>query len=53
MNSGFIRLIHPTIRRTMSSEATFPVTASIRQKLTDAFQPTHLDVLNESHMHNV
>lgn len=32
---------------------TFPVTATIRQKLQEAFQPTHLDVINESAKHNV
>ncbi len=26
---------------------------SITQKLTDAFAPKHLEVINESHMHNV
>jgi stress-induced morphogen len=31
----------------------FPVTESIRQKLTAAFAPAHLEVINESHMHNV
>lgn len=27
--------------------------SQIRNKLTAAFQPTHLEVVNESHMHNV
>ncbi|KAG7352001.1 BolA-like domain containing protein [Nitzschia inconspicua] len=31
----------------------FPVTESIRQKLADAFHPQVLEVINESHMHNV
>ena len=31
----------------------FPIETSIRGKLTKAFSPTHLEVLNESHMHNV
>lgn len=35
------------------SSTSFPVTSSIRQKLTDQLKPIHLDVLNESHMHNV
>jgi BolA protein len=35
------------------SDASFPVTASIRDKLTKALHPLHLDVINESHMHNV
>jgi stress-induced morphogen len=33
--------------------SSFAVSASIRAKLTAAFEPTHLDVINESHMHNV
>jgi BolA protein len=28
-----------------------PVEASIREKLTEALQPTRLDVINESHLH--
>jgi stress-induced morphogen len=31
----------------------FPVGAAITQKLRETFQPTHLEVINESHMHNV
>ncbi len=27
------------------------VTATIHAKLTEAFQPAHLDVINESHLH--
>jgi BolA protein len=38
---------------TDDQSASFPVTASIRRKLTDAFQPAHLEVINESHLHNV
>ncbi len=30
-----------------------PVAAQIHQKLTQAFSPSHLDVINESHMHSV
>lgn len=30
-----------------------PVQARILAKLTDAFQPEHINVLNESHMHSV
>lgn len=29
------------------------VAAAIERKITDALAPTHLEVLNESHMHNV
>ncbi len=43
--------------RPMSSSNTpssFPVTSSIRHKLSTGLQPiTHLEVVNESHMHNV
>jgi BolA protein len=35
------------------SDASFPVMASIRDKLTKALNPVHLHVINESHMHNV
>lgn len=30
-----------------------PVEQTIRKKLTDALNPVHLDVFNESYMHNV
>jgi len=30
-----------------------PVETAIRSKLTDALKPLHLDVINESYMHNV
>eukprot|EP00545_Synedropsis_sp_CCMP1620_P001885 CAMPEP_0119003612 /NCGR_PEP_ID=MMETSP1176-20130426/667_1 /TAXON_ID=265551 /ORGANISM="Synedropsis recta cf, Strain CCMP1620" /LENGTH=118 /DNA_ID=CAMNT_0006955229 /DNA_START=103 /DNA_END=459 /DNA_ORIENTATION=+ len=33
--------------------SSFPVAASIESKLTEQLQPLHLQVLNESHMHNV
>lgn len=57
MHSTLYRLIRPTIRAMSSSTSeavvAFPVAAAIQQKLTDAFQPSHLDVINESYMHNV
>ena len=31
----------------------FPVAAAIHEKLTKAFEPTHLEVINESHKHKV
>ncbi|KAJ0394066.1 hypothetical protein P43SY_002167 [Pythium insidiosum] len=38
----------------MSSSSTDgPIAQRIRAKLADAFRPLHLDVLNESYMHNV
>ena len=36
-----------------SATPSFPVTEAIREKLTQAFQPQVLEVINESHMHNV
>lgn len=30
-----------------------PIETSIRKKLKQTFLPTHMDVLNESYMHNV
>jgi hypothetical protein len=54
MNPAPLRLITQIGRSMMSSSTpSFPVTSSIRQKLTDSLKPIHLDVLNESHMHNV
>mmetsp|Transcript_7654 Transcript_7654/g.10911 ORF Transcript_7654/g.10911 Transcript_7654/m.10911 type:complete len:175 (+) Transcript_7654:45-569(+) len=41
-------------RMMMSSQAIkFPIQQSIQTKLTNALNPIHLDVINESHMHNV
>uniref|UniRef100_A0A914DTU8 BolA-like protein 1 n=1 Tax=Acrobeloides nanus TaxID=290746 RepID=A0A914DTU8_9BILA len=37
----------------MSSTSTGPVSTTIRQKLTEFFNPTHLEVECESHLHNV
>lgn len=35
------------------ADAAGPVARRIRDKLQRAFEPAHLDVLNESYMHNV
>lgn len=37
----------------MEAASSRPVEASIRTKLTQALDPEHLEVLNESHMHAV
>lgn len=38
----------------ISSEIKYnPVECSIRKKLTETFKPFHLEVINESYMHNV
>ena len=42
-----------TSASTSKSEMEFPVNASITSKLSESFQPQFLDVINESHMHNV
>lgn len=42
------------LRTAMSAApAAGPIATRIREKLTEAFIPQHLDVLNESYMHNV
>lgn len=35
------------------SENTGPVATSIKKKLSTHLEPTHLDIIDESHMHNV
>ena len=35
------------------SDNSKPVEASIRKKLEETFVPMHMDVMNESYMHNV
>eukprot|EP00980_Cylindrotheca_fusiformis_P010347 scaffold2299_cov131-Cylindrotheca_fusiformis.AAC.34 len=47
------RLISQLGRTMSSSTSSLPVISSIRQKLTDNLKPIHLDVVNESYMHNV
>lgn len=37
----------------MSADAKFPVSAAITANLSATFDPSHLEVINESHMHNV
>ena len=37
----------------MASISNGPVATLIKQKLTDAFSPVHIDVINESNRHNV
>ena len=46
------RSLHQYGRR-MSAEAKYPVTAAIQTKLSTQLKPLHLQVMNESHMHNV
>ncbi|TDH67053.1 hypothetical protein CCR75_006932 [Bremia lactucae] len=40
-------------RRLIMTEIVGPMARRIQEKLTAAFLPSHLDVINESHMHNV
>jgi len=47
-----IRTMSATLTKDAPSED-FPVASSITTKLSSTFQPTYLDVINESHMHNV
>ena len=42
-----------TMTSTTSQEVKGPVAQIIEKKLNDAFNPTYLEVRNESYMHNV
>lgn len=46
-------LRHSIKRMSTTAAPAAPVQASITQKLTAAFSPSHLDVVNESFKHNV
>uniref|UniRef100_A0A7S2W6G2 BolA-like protein n=1 Tax=Eucampia antarctica TaxID=49252 RepID=A0A7S2W6G2_9STRA len=46
-------IIMSSFSSTASKTTEFPVTSSIKTKLQNSFQPVHLEILNESHMHNV
>ncbi|XP_038061609.1 bolA-like protein 1 [Patiria miniata] len=48
-----VRLIKGVVIRHVTMATDRPVETSIRQKLTKTFEPVHLDVINESSMHNV
>ena len=55
-SSSIPKLFSSNLLRTMSSTSTQvkgPVAQIIEKKLTDAFNPTYLEVRNESYMHNV
>ncbi|XP_054726270.1 bolA-like protein DDB_G0274169 [Anastrepha obliqua] len=41
------------LHRMSATPQTAPVEAAIRAALTENFQPVHLEVINESYMHNV
>nr|XP_057910064.1 bolA-like protein 1 [Doryrhamphus excisus] len=51
--SSSVSLPRPLSHITARMDPQRPVEGAIRAKLTDAFQPTHLEVHNESHMHAV
>ncbi|CEG36113.1 Stress-induced protein UVI31 [Plasmopara halstedii] len=40
-------------RRRIMNDTSGPIARRIHEKLLAAFAPSHLDVINESHMHNV
>ncbi|XP_022079797.1 bolA-like protein 1 isoform X3 [Acanthaster planci] len=46
-------LMQSVVFRPVTMATDRPVEANIRRKLTEMFQPVHLDVINESSMHNV
>lgn len=37
----------------MTNDKNCPIEMIIRQKLTESFVPNHLEIINESYMHNV
>ncbi|XP_044726685.1 bolA-like protein DDB_G0274169 [Chrysoperla carnea] len=47
-----IQLIHTKNIKNMSEDHK-PIENSIRQKITNALKTTHLEIINESYMHNV
>ncbi|CAB0035414.1 unnamed protein product [Trichogramma brassicae] len=49
--SGYNSVCKQLLRNMTDSSK--PIESVIRQKLKEAFSPTHLDVINESYMHNV
>ena len=55
-HSNSIQKLTSNLLRTMTStsqEVKGPVAQIIEKKLNDAFNPTYLEVRNESYMHNV
>ncbi|XP_071498285.1 bolA-like protein DDB_G0274169 [Diadema antillarum] len=44
---------HYNSRRAMAGEGGGPIEVAIKEKLMAQFQPSHLEVINESYMHNV
>merc|ERR1711911_379752 len=51
--SKLIRIIQSYNYSKMSAHSINPVENSIREKLTTDLNPHHLDIINESYMHNV
>ena len=41
------------VSRSMSTSSLGPVALSIQNKLSEQLSPVHLEIINESHMHNV
>merc|ERR1711892_1009710 len=37
----------------MAADSTGPVSQAIQAKLSEKFAPVHMEIINESHMHNV
>jgi stress-induced morphogen len=51
----FLDFFQPQLRfvTTMESSQKGPIASTIQDKLSEAFIPEHLEILNESYMHNV
>ena len=47
------QIVQNSARMSSSSSAPGPVAAAIQSKLTECLAPVHVEVINESYMHNV
>lgn len=51
LKGTFIKLQFRTLSMQSNSDSLGPVASVIYQKLTEAFNPTHLNIIDESHKH--
>jgi len=49
---GIKRSIHATLKMSIEADAG-PIAIAITDSITESLQPVHLEVINESYMHNV
>lgn len=53
INLYIIKFLTVSLRINCKMSTEQPVRRAIQDKLMKAFEPTHLEIINESHMHNV